>query len=239
MFTWCSLYSPCLFVPQNVTFIIPFIIYRKFEKGILYPNQMLHVKRDHQWLIVVGILSWSCFPLFLHILSQLAATVRHQGKPARMIQVGFHFFLALFYISSYFGGAVPIEPSESWRGFLAKTRFRREMRSPNESLSVLMLPGASPWLSAATAPTSWFRPCRTWVGEILPERCASTPTMNMNILEWTEQGHTNFWGLYVWLNIRWSLLHFVRSGRDGMFMEAPYTMPIMPYNHYCNYDKTR
>ena len=39
-----------------------------------------------------------------------------------------------FYMFPYFGGAVPTEPSESWRGFLAKTRFRREMRSPTESM---------------------------------------------------------------------------------------------------------
>ena len=68
-----------------------------------------------------------------------------------------------FYMFPYFGGAVPTEPSESWRGFLAKTRFKREMKSPKESLlcllSVLMLPKVPRWCSTGTASTLGFRAC--------------------------------------------------------------------------------
>ena len=88
-----------------------------------------------------------------------------------------HILSCPFYLFSYFGGAVPTEPSQSWRGFLAKTRFRREMRSPSESLlcllSFLMSPEVPRWCSTGTASTTGLRVC---CRVTFPE--GNTPTHN-------------------------------------------------------------
>ena len=88
-----------------------------------------------------------------------------------------HILPCSFYMFPYLGGAVPTDPSESWRGFLAKTRFRREMRSPSESLlcllSFLMSPKVPRWCSTGTVSTPGLRVC---CRVTFPE--GNTPTHN-------------------------------------------------------------